>query len=52
MHAVKVQVPPEDRAHVCCEPQSIQHWEQVEEGSVMWVGEPRLYRYCIVCRWS
>ena len=42
-----MEVPAEDRSNVLCEAQGIEHG-QVQQGSVVWVREPRLDGYGVV----
>lgn len=45
---MRMQVSAKDASDVLRETQSVQHREQVEQGSVHWIGEPRFDRYGIV----
>ena len=43
-----MEVPAEDRSNVLCEAQGIEHGQQVQQGSIVWVREPRLDGYGVV----
>lgn len=45
---MRVQIPAEDTADVLREPQGIQYGQQVEQGSVHRIGEPRFDGYGVV----
>ena len=47
---MQVQVAREHGATVADEAQCVQHGQQVEERRVAGVREPRLDRYCIICK--
>lgn len=47
---MQVQVAREHGAHVVREAQRVQHGQQVEEGHVQRIREPRLYWYRVVCK--